>query len=54
MADDGRLAESARKIDEARAAAEEEKRSRPYGPDDEAPPPREPRQEANEEGFSPT
>jgi hypothetical protein len=55
MAEDGRLAESARKIDEAKAAAEDEKRSRPYGPDDEdSPQPREPRQESNEEGFSPT
>lgn len=56
MAEDRELAEAARKIDEAKAAAEAEKRSRPYGPedDDEPEPPRRPRQEANEEGFSPS
>lgn len=55
MAEDRELAEAARKIDEAKVAAEEEKQSRPYGPDDDEPtPPRRPRQEANEEGFSPS
>jgi len=46
MAEDRELAEVARKIDEAKAAAEQEKRSRPYGPDDEVTPPE---READEE-----
>ena len=54
MANDRELAESARKIDEAKAAAEAEKRSRPYGADDEPEPPREPQQESNDEGFAPS
>jgi hypothetical protein len=54
VADDRELAEAARKIDEAKAAAEAEKLSRPYGPDDEPAPPREPRQETNEDGFAPS
>jgi hypothetical protein len=50
MAEDRELAEVARKIDEAKAAADEEKRSRPYGPDDEVTPPA---REA-EDGASPS
>jgi hypothetical protein len=52
MADDRQLAEVAKKIDEAKEAAEEAKRSRPNGPTDDEP--EAPRQEADQQGFSPS
>jgi hypothetical protein len=52
--EDQELTESAEKISAAKAAAAEEKESRPFRGEDEDLTPAEPPQNATDEGFSPT